>query len=251
MAALSGLLHESTRFYPHIEPSDVRMILAHSHDRLLPELGPRLAAYAQRQLAQRGVEIRLNTRVTGAGEGWVTLGEERIDTHLLIWTAGVAPTPAIGDLGACLGRHKGLVVDSCLRVPGHPGVWALGDCDEIPRRSNGTDATTAQNATHEGRLAARNIVATLRGKAPTPFVHRPLGQLALVGRRAGVAELLGLRFSGFIAWFLWRAIYLAKLPGVGNRARVSLDWLLDLAFGRQLIVPPATVPRQGSEHSSQ
>lgn len=251
MAALSGLLRESTRHYPHIEQGDIRMILAHSHDRLLPELGPRLAAYARRELAQRGVEIRLNTRITGAGEGWVALGDGRVDTHLLIWTAGVAPNPAIGKLDARLGRHKGLIVDSCLRVPGHPGVWALGDCAEVPRRGNGSYAPTAQNATREGRLAARNIVAALRGTAPAPFVHRPLGQLALVGRRAGVAEILGLRFSGFVAWFLWRAIYLAKLPGLGNRARVGLDWLLDLAFGRQIIAPPTTESPHGRESSPQ
>lgn len=250
MAALNGFLRESTRHYSHINQDDIRAILVHDHDRLLPELGTRLAAYAQRKLTQRGVEIRLNTRVTGAGEGWVQLGDERVDTHLLIWTAGVTPNPAIGKLGARLGPHKGLVVDPCLRVPGHPGVWALGDCAEVPRRGKGSYAPTAQNATREGRLAARNIVATLRGTTPAPFVHRPLGQLALVGRRAGVAEILGLHFSGFAAWFLWRAIYLAKLPGLGNRARVGFDWLLDLAFGRQLITPPAVKSRTRRKRSA-
>lgn len=238
MAALNDLLRDSARHYRTIEPGEIRTILVHDHERLLPELGESLARYAQHQLARRGVEIRLNTRVTGAGAGWVKLDDEEIATSLLVWTAGVAPTPAVGNLDAQLGAHHGLCVDRALRVPEFPGVWALGDCAEVPKRGGGTYGSTAQNATREGRLVARNIVATLRGTAPTPFNYRPIGQLALVGRRAGVADLLGRRFSGRFAWFLWRSIYWAKFPSVGGRARIGLDWFLDLVFGRQLFAPP-------------
>ena len=249
MAALNDLLRESVRHYRHIDEGDIRTILAHSEERLLPELGARLAAYSQRELARRDVDIRLNTKITGAGEGWVKLGDEEIPASMLIWTAGVAPSPAIANLDAPLGDHHGLRADRFLRVSEYPGVWALGDCAEVPRRRGGTYAPTAQNATREGKLAARNIVATLRGKTLTPFNYRPLGQLALVGRRAGVAELRGWRFSGLFAWFLWRSIYWAKLPTFQDQARVGLDWFLDLVFGRQLVVPPLQDPDPTQEQS--
>jgi len=120
-------------------------------------------------------------------------------------------------------------------VPSHPGVWALGDCAEVPKHgSKGTYAPTAQNATREGALVARNIVAVLRGQKPQPFTFQTIGELALVGRHAGVAKIYGQHFSGLLAWAMWRAIYLSKMPGMGQRARILLDWLLDFAFGREI-----------------
>jgi NADH dehydrogenase len=120
-------------------------------------------------------------------------------------------------------------------LPGHSGVWALGDCAEVPRRgSSRSYAPTAQNATRAGELVARNIVAVLRGEQPKPFTFQEIGELALVGKHTGVAKIYGQHFSGFLAWAMWRAIYLSKMPGVGQRARILVDWLFDAAFGRNI-----------------
>jgi NADH dehydrogenase len=119
-------------------------------------------------------------------------------------------------------------------------VWALGDCAEVPNaRAHGTNGPTAQNATREGALVADNILATLRGDAPRPFTFTPIGELALVGRHAGVAKLYGFRFSGAPAWAMWRAVYLSKMPTFGQRARIAADWVLDAMFGRILADEPA------------
>lgn len=234
MAAVNDFIRASARRQPGIPEEDVRTILVQPGDRLLPELSPELARYATEKLKQRKVEIQLNIEVAGANEGVVELKDgEKIAAHTLIWAAGVTPNPLIDTLPAAKGKHHGLEVDGCCRVTGHAGVWALGDCAEIPKPDgHGTYAPTAQNATREGKLVAQNIIRTLRGEAPQPFRYTPVGELALVGRHSGVARIYGHNFSGPLAWAMWRAIYLAKMPSVAQRGRILGDWLLDSIFGR-------------------
>jgi len=240
MAALNDLVRDVVRRYPTLNDPPPRTVLIHPGERLLPELGPKLARYAQRQLEQRGVEILLNTKITGAGEGYVELeGDRRIDTRLLVWAAGVKPSPVIDTLDCPRGKHGGIKAEATLAVPDHPGVWALGDCAEVPRPGGkGSYGPTAQNAVREGTLAARNIVACLRGEQPKPFVYTPIGELAIVGKRTGVARVYGRNFSGLPAWAMWRMIYLAKMPLASKRVRIALDWLLDLMFGRETVALP-------------
>jgi NADH dehydrogenase len=242
MAAVNDLARAGVERYPHTRKRDVRALIVTPEERLLPELSAELAAYAQRKLEARGVEVRLKTKITGAGRGYVELdGGERVETRTLIWAGGVKPNPVAERLDCRHGKHGGIVVDECCRVTDRAGVWALGDCAEIPKPdSKGTYSPTAQNATREGALVARNIVATLRGQEPKPFRYRPLGELALVGRHAGVARVFGLNFSGLPAWLLWRAVYWVKMPDALQRVRILLDWLLDFAFGRPVAaLPPA------------
>jgi NADH:ubiquinone reductase (H+-translocating) len=150
-----------------------------------------------------------------------------------VWAGGVKPNPVIDSAGLKLGHHHAIAVDECCRVEGHPDVWALGDCAEVPKPGHqGSYAPTAQNAIREGALVARNIVARLQGGSPEPFAYHPIGELAIVGRRSGVASVYGLHFSGIVAWAMWRAIYLAKLPTLPQRVRIASHWLMDLALGR-------------------
>lgn len=240
MAALNDLVRDVATRYPGLRDNPIRTVLIHPGERLLPELGARLSRYAQRHLEQRGVEVLLGTKIAGAGPDYVELeGDRRIDAHLLVWAAGVMPSPVIGALDCPRGKHGGIAVEPTMAMSGRPGVWALGDCAEVPRPGGkGGYAPTAQNASREGPHVARNIVATMRGERPKPFVYTPIGELAIVGRRTGVASLYGHQFSGPLAWAMWRLIYLVKVPLLGKRVRIGLDWLLDLAFGREIVALP-------------
>jgi NADH dehydrogenase len=145
------------------------------------------------------------------------------------------------------------LVNACLEVPEWPGVWALGDCALVPDRRTGTFCPpTAQHALREGKVLAENLVATVRGGRKKPFVFTTIGQLATIGRRTGVANIMGVNFSGFLAWWLWRTIYLGKLPRVEKKVRVALDWTLDLLFSKDLVqfvtlrAPTMSRPEHGS-----
>jgi NADH dehydrogenase len=129
-----------------------------------------------------------------------------------------------------------LVVTESLKLPTWPGVWALGDCSAIPdRRTGGFYPPTAQHAFREAKIVAHNIIAAVRGTKKRRFHFATIAQLAAIGRRAGVANVLGINFSGFLAWWLWRTIYLSKLPRLEKKLRVALDWTLDLIFSKDLV----------------
>ncbi len=235
LGAVNDFAREALRFYPNLAPTDLRMVLVHSGSEILPELDSRLGTYARKKLVGRGIEMRLGVRVRSASEDRVELSDGvSIATRTLVWTAGTSPHPLLAAL-PCKKEAGRLLVSRCLEVPDWPGVWALGDCAWVPDPNGRPYPPTAQHALRQGRVVAENVFALLRGDPKRPFVFRALGQLASIGRRAGVAQIFGLRFSGFVAWWLWRTIYLAKLPRVEKKLRVLLDWTLDLAFSKDLV----------------
>jgi NADH dehydrogenase len=240
MAAVNDLARTSLKHYPKLSPGEVNTVLIEPGDRLMSELSPDLAAFGQHKLEQRGVQVRLKTKITRVTAKFVELEHgERIPTRTLIWAGGITPNPLIGKLNCKRGKHGGIVVDEHCAVPDHAGIWALGDCAEVPKpESKGTYAPTAQNATREGALVARNIVAVLRGQPIQAFEFKPIGELALVGRHSGVGRIYGHHFSGFVAWAMWRAVYLSKMPGMAQRSRILVDWVLDIFFGRNIAELP-------------
>jgi NADH:quinone reductase (non-electrogenic) len=202
----------------------------------LPELGSALGSYTQHKLGERGVEVIVNAQVQRVTAQDVRLGDGRtIPARLVVWTAGTSPHPLLHALPCGLDRGR-IVVDDTLAVAGFPGVWALGDCAVVPDwRTGRPHPPTAQHALREARTVARNIVATLRGRPIARFDFRTIGQLAAIGRRTGVARIFGVNFSGFLAWWLWRTIYLGKLPRFEKKVRVALDWTLDLLFTKDFV----------------
>ena len=238
---LAGALNDFTRgmlvYYPHVPPEELRIIVVHSRDRILPELSASLAAYALDRLAARGVTFKLNARVADARRGVVVLHPaEEIRTETLIWTAGVTPNPLLAGLSLERDRRGAVMVDSTLAVPGRPGVWALGDCAAVVDGRTGQPCPpTAQFALREAATLARNIHASVRGRPLKPFHFDALGTLCVVGHHTACAEIKGLRFSGLFAWLLWRGIYLAKLPGLERKVRVVADWLIELFFPRDIV----------------
>ena len=238
--AVNDFLREGMKFYPRLSEKMVRVVVVHAGDHILPELGPSLGHYAQKKLSKRGVEIRLNVKVTGYDGQEVTLNNgDKIATRMMIWTAGTTPAPVMSGLPCTMQRGR-VVVDECFRVPNWPGVWALGDCALVPDPLNPGKfyPPTAQHAIRQAAVLADNIVAALRGQSPRPFKFKMLGTLAAIGRRAGVAQIMGMKFSGIIAWCLWRGIYLSKLPGFQKKVRVAIDWALDLIFSKDIVQLP-------------
>jgi len=237
LAGVNDFLREAVKFYPHLTEDMLRVVLVHPRDVILPELGERLGAYAQQKLIERKVEIHSNCKVTAVSdEGDVTLSDGTvIKTNTLVWTAGTSPNPLLETLPCTKDRGR-VQVNEFLEVEGWPGVWAFGDCASIPDSKTGqTHPPTAQHALREGKTVARNIEAAICGGEKRPFSFSTIGQLAAIGHRTGVAQIMGWQFSGFVAWFLWRAIYLSKLPRFEKKMRVALDWALDLIFTKDLV----------------
>ena len=237
IAELFDLVHSVLRYYPTIRARDLRFLLIHSRDRILPELSAQLGDYALRKLRARGIEFMLDTRVAGAAPGKVLLSDGgSVPTHTLVWTAGNQPNPLLETLPCQRNRAGAVVVNGALQVEGLNNVWAVGDCAEIPNPHDEGRSypPTAQHALREGKTVAENISATMRGKPIKQFRFRAIGVLVGLGHRTAAAEIRGWRFSGLLAWLMWRTIYLSKLPGMEKKVRVALDWTIDLFFPRDI-----------------
>jgi len=227
--------------YPRIARSEYKVILIHSGKHLLPEISETLGAYCEKNLQERGVEIILNARVTAMTASKVFLDDGRvIESHTVVTTVGNAPHPLITDLckkhnfEAFKGRF---VSDENLRAKNQDRVWVAGDCAAIPLYGGKTGEycpPTAQFAYREGVLLGKNIARWLRKQTLKTFKFKGLGELASIGHHSAVAEIFGMKFSGLIAWWMWRTIYLVKLPGLERKLRVTIDWTLDLFFPRDI-----------------
>ena len=252
-AAMTDFLRASCRFYRNFSEHEIRVVLAHPGDVILPELDARLGTYAQSKMAEAGVEIRLKTKINGYVDDKVQLSDgSSIAAKTLLWTAGVSPSPLVEPL-PCRKERGGIAVDEYLQVPEWPGVWALGDCATIPTRTSGQFyPPTAQHAQAESKILAENIRAAIRGGDKKPFVFRELGKMAVIGRRSGVANVLGVDISGPIAWGMWRFLNRSLMPGMERKLRITLDWGLDLLFPKDLVqVGIETAPTISTEPSHQ
>ncbi len=244
---LAGALNDYARGivvdYPKLRRDDLSIVLVHSRDRILPELSETLGRYAQRKMEERGVTFRLNTRLTDAQPGVVTLSDGAIHAETLVWTAGTAPNPLTKALPLAKDKRGALVVDKHLQVQEQPGLWAVGDCAAMVDAKTGQPCPpTAQFALREAQTLAGNIRAQADGRSLRAFHFDSLGALCVVGHQTACAELTvpfargrTMRFSGLLAWLMWRGIYLAKLPGSERKIRVLMDWTVELFFPRDIV----------------
>jgi NADH:ubiquinone reductase (H+-translocating) len=244
---LAGALNDFARGiladYPNIAKEEIRVIVVHGRDRILPELSETLGHYAQLKMAARGVEFRLKTRLVDARLGTVVVSDGEIASETLVWTAGTAPSPLVKTLDVETDKRGGVKVDVNLAVPGRPGLWALGDCASVTDGKTGQPCPpTAQFALREANALARNIAAELEGRPLKPFHFDSLGALCVIGYQTACAELTvplvptkSMRFSGLLAWLMWRGIYLGKLPGLEQKVRVLFDWIVELFFPRDIV----------------
>ena len=233
--AVNDFVRETVRYYPQLREELIRVVVVHPGNFILPELGEELGRYAERKLRERKVEVIKGPRVANYDGVVVTLSDgTSIPAATLIWTAGVKPSPVIASL-PCEKERGRLLVSEYLAVTGVPGLWAAGDCAAVPiLNTENFHPPTAQHGLREGVTVAKNIEATILDRSLRPFRYKMMGQLASIGHRTGVAMVFGIKFSGFIAWWFWRSVYLMKLPGLAKKLRVMVSWTLDLFFGQEI-----------------
>ena len=233
--ALNDFVRETAKFYPHLGDEEIRIVVIHPGDYLLPELGEELGRYAERKLRERKVEVIKGARVASY-DGWVvTLNDGiSIPAATLIWTAGVKPSPVVAAL-PCPKEKGRICTNEYHQVPGFTRLWAAGDCAAVlDLASKGFYPSTAQHGMREAIVAAKNVERTILGQPLQPFRYRTMGMLASIGHHTGVASMFGFKFSGFVAWWMWRSVYLMKLPRIVKKLRVMMAWTLDLLFGRDI-----------------
>ena len=234
IAALNDLVRDTAE--AHGTPLDqLEVTLIEPENRIMAEMPESLAAYAEAQMQKDGIRVHKGAGVKSVTADQLTLTDgETLAAGMLIWDTGIQPNPIVASFDCPKGKKGGIVTDSTFRVAGRPGVWALGDCAEVPKPDGSGHflEPTAQNATREGTHLADNILAVLRGRPVKPFRYKQIGELAVISRHGGVANVYGVRVKGVLAWLMWRAIYIAKMPGMRERAGLILDYVR-LAFGRQ------------------
>jgi NADH dehydrogenase len=227
---------EASRYYKNVRASDCRVTLIEIADRILGALEPELSDYALARMRRRGIDVRLETSVSRIEENQVTLSTgEVLAASTVVWCAGIAPNPLIARMELPVDKRGYILCQPDLRVQGFDNVWAIGDGAVNGDPQGRPYPATAQHAVGQARRAARNIARVLAGAEPQPCVLADRGSLAALGCRTAVAKLFGLKLSGFWAWFLWRTVYLAKMPGWARRLRVALDWTVDLFFRRDYV----------------
>jgi NADH:ubiquinone reductase (H+-translocating) len=236
LGELEDLARDAMRNYPTLRAGDMRWILIEATHRILPELPPDLAAYAQDRLEERGIEVALDTRLSSAEGGSVELTDGRsflADT--LVWTAGVKPAPLASISGFPLDERGRITVDARLRVVGVADAWSAGDVAAVPDVTTGGLAPpTAQHAMREGRRLGDNLCATLLGGELKPFRWKNVGGVCSLGRYKGVADVFGVKVKGFLGWFLHRSYHLWAMPTFGRKVRIAVDWTIALLFPRDI-----------------
>jgi NADH:ubiquinone reductase (H+-translocating) len=232
LAELSDLVRDALKYYPRLQVVPQRWVLVDAAPKILPEIPRRLGDYAAEKLAKRGVEIHVSTTLNSIEGSSAQLSNgERILTHTLVWTAGVQAHPLLSKLGLPLDERGRVLVDGTLAVEGHEHVWALGDGARVPNLATPGefDPPTCQHALRQARRLAKNL-----GGERKPYRYRMLGQVATLGRYKGIADVLGLKLTGFIGWFVTRTYHLYQLPLFSRKLRVVVDWTTSLFFRRDI-----------------
>ena len=245
---LMDLILDARKHYPTIHKDDLKVVVIEALPMILPGFNEKLAEFAKQKLIERGIDIKLQTAITSFDGNEVTtksidqnpkdpVDESEIDsirTKTLIWTAGVTPVNTIKRSMLKTDRGK-VIVNDYLEVEGFPGVFAIGDCALfLNPKTKRPFPPTAQIAEAQAKTAAKNLTALIKNSEQEKFEYHSKGQMAIIGKRSGIATFLGMNISGFWAWLIWRNIYLSKIPTLDKQIRVFLDWTIDLFFDRDI-----------------
>ncbi|MFG1700899.1 NAD(P)/FAD-dependent oxidoreductase [Nonomuraea sp. NPDC049309] len=238
LAELEDMAKHSTRYYRNIKPSDIRWVLVEATNRVLPEVGPEMGKWTLEQLRERGIDVRLETRLESCVGGHVVLSDgTEFEAETLVWTAGVKPSPVVNDSDLPLDERGRIKTTPMLTVAGTPGAFAAGDAAGVPDVTNPGKycAPNAQHAVRQAKVLADNIVRYLRGEELIQYRHKYVGSVAGLGLHRGVANVYGVKLRGFPAWFMHRTYHLSRVPTLNRKVRVVVDWTLALFFKRETI----------------
>ena len=225
-----GILHQH---YPSIPRDSIRLVLVGSA--VLPQTATNLAAYTKEQLLKRGIELETARAAEVTAEGLRLQDGRFIPSQSVIWTAGNRVSPVVADLPLTQTKDGKLQVNEFFEVEGASDVYALGDnAAQIDPHTGAPYVATAQVAVPQGRALASIIEADLTGRQKQPFHFKVLGEMVPLSRRTAVADLIGIKVAGFLAWFIWKTVYMLKLPTLAARLRVVLDWTVELFFERDV-----------------
>lgn len=244
LAEMEDMARYATRHVDGVSPQDMRWVLVEASDRVLPEVGPQMGQYTVDQLRERGIEVRLSTRLESVEDGVVVLSDgETFASDTLVWTAGVRANPVVTASDLPLDASGRVQAQADLRVVGPQGVldgvWAAGDNAAVPDLTSDEPGAvcspSAQHAVRQAKLLADNIVAALHGQGPVAYRHKHAGSVASLGLYRGVAEIYGVRLHGFPAWFMHRTYHMSRMPTLNRKARVVTDWTMGLLFRREVV----------------
>ncbi len=240
LAELQDMARYACRYYETVEPKDMRWVLVEATGRIMPEVSQKLGRYTVKRLTQRGIEIFLNTRVTTMENGHVVLDDgTEFDADTIVWTAGVKANPMLQQTDLPLDDRKRLRCLASLQVVGCPDVFSAGDCAAVPDLTsddpNAVCSPSAQHAVRQAEVLAENVIAYLRGHALRHYQHRYAGSVASLGLYRGVAEIYGIRLTGFVAWFMHRTYHLSRMPTFNRKVRIVADWTAALLFRREVV----------------
>ena len=245
---LMDLILDARKHYPTIHKDDLKVIVIEALPMILPGFNEKLAEFAKQKLIERGIDIKLQTAITSFDGNEVTtksidqnpkdpVDESKVDsirTKTLIWTAGVTPVNTIKRSMLKTDRGK-VIINEYLEVQDFPGVFAIGDCALfLNPETKRPFPPTAQIAEAQAKTAAKNLIALIKNSEKEKFEYHSKGQMAIIGKRSGIATFLGMNISGFWAWLIWRNVYLSKIPTLDKQIRVFLDWVIDLFFDRDI-----------------
>lgn len=232
---INDLVRDTHKYYKNISEKDIKVTLVHSRDQILPEVSSSLRDFAREKMEKAGIDMVLGHRVSYVTKDGVGFADgTTIEGATVVSTVGNAPVKVVQALDVEKERGR-LLTEPDMRLKGRSNVWAVGDCSVITNSYDGNICTpTGQFAERQGRQTAQNVVRVMRGEETKPFYFKPLGQLCAIGGHNAVAEFLGMRISGFVAWFLWRSVYLFKLPQLSHRVKVGFDWAWEIFYSRDL-----------------
>jgi NADH:quinone reductase (non-electrogenic) len=245
---LNDFIQDARKYYPNIKKEDIRVIVLEAASFILPGFNEKLARFTLEKLTQHGVEVKLGKKLSSFSGSEVIIEDvvdpnktpasqpviESIQTRTLVWTAGITPVDIIKK-SVFKTNKGGIVVNEFLEAPDFPEVFAIGDCCYLLNpQTNRPYPPTAQSAEAGAKIVAYNLQAIIKNNQKKKFEFSSKGQMAIIGKRSAIATIFGLHLHGFIAWWIWRTVYLSKIPRLDKRVRIFVDWTIDLLFDRDI-----------------
>jgi NADH:quinone reductase (non-electrogenic) len=242
LAEMEDMVKDALKYYPELDAGEVRFVLVEATNRILPEVGPDMGAYAARQLDARGIDLRLGTRLESCVDGVIVLSDGDVFTaETLVWTAGVKPSPMLDHTDLPRGPRGHLTALPTLQIVDGDrvleGAWTAGDCAQVPDLANpgAYCSPSAQHAVRQAKVMADNIREVILGGTPKNYQHKYAGSVASLGLYKGVAQVYGIKLKGLPAWLMHRTYHMSRIPSLNRKVRVVADWTLAFVLKRETV----------------